>query len=85
MSDYLRERVEGVGGRASYKGFGFFDVLFLKEKLSVEVGEIDGVKVDDFDVAKAGEDEVFEEFTTDSAGAYDEDTGGRDALKGVFT
>ena len=42
--------------------FTHLDMMRTKEKLTVEVGDVDGVHVDDVDLAKAGEGKVFEEF-----------------------
>jgi hypothetical protein len=39
-------------------------VLMSEKELSVQVTEIDGVQVDDMDLAVAGEDEVLEQFAT---------------------
>jgi hypothetical protein len=48
-------------------------VLVAEEKLAVEVAEVDGVEVDDVDLAEAGEDEVLEQLASDSSGAYHQD------------
>jgi hypothetical protein len=54
-------------------GFTVADVVSAEEELSVEVGDVDGVHVDDVYVAKACEGEVFEELAAETAGADDED------------
>lgn len=42
--------------------------MFLsKEELTIQVAQIDRVQVDDVDFAEAGQDEVLEELTADSA------------------
>lgn len=41
------------------RGLGFLDVLMAKEKLAIEVTQVDCIKVDDVNVSKAGEHEVF--------------------------
>lgn len=42
-----------------------------KEKLAVEVGQVNCVEIDQVDLAEAGADEVLEEFTANAAGADD--------------
>lgn len=54
-------------------GFAVADIVGAEEELSVEVGDVDGVHIDDVYVAKAGEGKVFEELTAETAGADDED------------
>ena len=61
-------RDHGGGGGAGDGAFGAADVLPAEEELAVEVGDVDGVEVDYFDVEEAGEGEVFEEFAADAAG-----------------
>ena len=47
-------------------------MLVAKQKLSVEVAEVDRVQVDDVDFAEAGQDEVLEQFASDAASAHHE-------------
>jgi hypothetical protein len=54
----------------AYLGLGLLDVLIAEEKLAVQVAEIDGVEVDDVDVAKAREHEILEQLAPDAAGAH---------------
>ena len=54
------------------QGFRFLDVLLAKEELPVEVAQIDGVEIDDVNLAKAREYEVLEEFAANAAGANEE-------------
>lgn len=72
--------VELLGDFLCDNGFWFLDVFLSEEKLAIEVGEIDGVEVDNMYFAKASEDEVFEEFATDASGANQEDFGLEEAL-----
>lgn len=44
-----------------------------EEKLSIEIAEVDSVEIDDVDFAKAGEDEVLEQFAADAASADEQD------------
>lgn len=47
-------------------------MLVAKQELAIQVAEIDGVKVDDVDFAKAGENKVLEQFAADAASSYHE-------------
>lgn len=58
----------------AYQSLGLLDVLLVEQKLAVQVGEVDGVEVDDMDLAKAGEDEVLEQFASNATGADHEDS-----------
>lgn len=42
-------------------------MLVAEKELSVQVGEIDGVKVDNVDFAEAGQHQVLEELTANAA------------------
>lgn len=53
--------------------FGTTDIFFTEEELAVEVGNVDGVHIDDMDVVKAGEGEVGEDLAAETASADDED------------
>lgn len=66
-------------------GFWFLDVFLSKEKLTVEVGEINGIEIDDMDFAEAGEDKVLEEFTTYAASADKQDFGLRRSLVRLYS
>ena len=57
----------------TYQGLGFLDVLMPEQKLAVEVGEVDGVEIDDVDVAESGEDEVLEQLAANAACTNHED------------
>ncbi len=47
--------------------------MFLsEEELAVQVAQIDGVKIDDVNLAKAGQDQILEQFASDPAGADEE-------------
>jgi predicted PilT family ATPase len=48
-------------------------MLVAEEELAVEVAEVDGVEVDNVDLAEAGEDEVLEQFAADAASSYHQD------------
>lgn len=58
----------------AYQSFRLLDVFVSEEKLPVEVTQVDGVEVDDVDVTKTEEDDVFEEFATDATGTDHEDS-----------
>jgi hypothetical protein len=42
-----------------------------EEELAIEVGDVNGVHVDNVDVAKAGEGKVLQEFASQATGADD--------------
>lgn len=46
-----------------------------EEELSVEVAQIDGIEVDNVDLAEAEEDDVLEEFAAYATGADQQDSG----------
>ncbi len=46
-----------------------------KKKLSIEIAQIDCIKVDDMNLTKTSEDKVFQELTSDSASANKKYTG----------
>lgn len=63
----------GGGGAPPYHGFRLLDVLHAEQELAVEIAQVDGVQVDDVDLAEAREDEVLEQFAADAASADHED------------
>lgn len=48
-------------------------MLVAEQELAVEVAEVDGVEVDDVDLAKAGEDQVLEELAADAPSSDHQD------------
>lgn len=58
----------------AYQSFRLFDVFVSEEELSVEITQIDGVEVDNVDVAKAEEDYVLQEFAADATGTDHKDS-----------
>ena len=44
-------------------------MLLAKKELSIEVAEVDGVKIHDVDLTEAGEDKILQELTTNSSSA----------------
>lgn len=53
-------------------GFRTTYVGLAKQKLSIEIGQVDGVHVDDVNVREAHVGEVFEQLAAESAGAHDQ-------------
>ena len=47
-----------------------------KQKLTIQIANVDGIEVDDLDVTESAQREIFEKFATDSAGSHDEDAAG---------
>ena len=48
-------------------------MLIAEQELAVEVAEVDGVEVYNVNLAKAGENEVLEEFAADAASSNHQD------------
>ena len=85
-----------MGRGGTHEGLALLYVFFLEEELAVEVGEVDGVEVEQGDVAEAGEHDVFHcaareagcvrgvsertEFAADAACADEEDVRVREAV-----
>lgn len=44
-------------------------MFVTKKELAVEIGEVDGVKVDDVDFTKAGKDEILQYFAPNTTSA----------------
>lgn len=44
-------------------------MLVTKEELTIEVTEVDGVQIDDVDLAEAGEDKILQKFAANSSSA----------------
>lgn len=44
-------------------------MLMTEQKLAVQVAQVDSVKVDDVNLAEAGQDEILEEFTAYASSA----------------
>lgn len=51
--------VEFLGGGSGNHALGLLDVFVAKQKLSVEVGEVDGVQIKNGDLAKAQKHQVL--------------------------
>jgi hypothetical protein len=45
-------------------------MFMSEEKLTIEVAQIDGIKIDDMDLAEACEDKVFEQLASDSTSTH---------------
>ena len=54
---------------------GHADMLRSKEQLSIKVGNIDRIEVDDFEVGKASQGQILEELAPDASSSNDEDLG----------
>ena len=48
-----------LSGFSRFRQATLFYILFPEEELAIEVGEVDGVKVEESDIAKASEDDVL--------------------------
>lgn len=70
----VRERRRNRSRGWTHQSLGFLDVFMSEKKLSIEVTEIDSIEIDDVNFAEASQDEVFEKFAADAAGADKENT-----------
>ena len=50
-------------------------MLMTEKELSIEVAQIDCIKIDDVDLSKTSEYEVFQELTSDSTSTNKKNTG----------
>jgi hypothetical protein len=53
----------------TYYGLGLLDVFVPEQELTVQVAQIDCIKVDDVNLAEAGQDQVLEQFASNAASA----------------
>jgi hypothetical protein len=56
----------------TYQCFRLLDMFVSEEKLTVQVGEIDGIQVDDMNFSETAENEIFEKFASDASSAHHE-------------
>jgi hypothetical protein len=59
----------------AHQCLGFLDVFLTKEELAVEVAEVNGIKVDNMYLAKAGHDKILEQLTADTSSTNHQDPG----------
>lgn len=78
----ITDEASNFGGRKHavnrFGGFLRFRLAYMvlaKEKLAVEIGDVNGVKIDEGDGAEAGGGKIFHKLTSDTAGTDDEDLG----------
>ena len=45
-------------------------MLLSEEELAVQIAQIDGVEIDDVDLAETSQDEVLEKLASDTASAH---------------
>lgn len=57
----------------AYQRLGLLDVFVAKQELAIEVAQVNGIQVDDMNLAKASENQVLEELATDAASSYHQD------------
>ena len=50
-------------------------MFVTKKELTIEVAEVDGVQINNVDLAEAGENKVLEELATNSSGTDHQNTG----------
>lgn len=61
-----------IDGKWTHQGLGFFDMLIAEEKLAIQIAQVNRIKVDDVDFAKAGKQEVLEQFAADATSAHEQ-------------
>lgn len=49
-------------------------MLVAKQELAIEVAKVDGIEVDNVNLAKAGKDQVLEQLAANAASSYHENT-----------
>jgi hypothetical protein len=54
----------------TYQSLGLLDVLVAKQELPIEVAQINGVQIDNMDLAKAREHKILQQFASDTASAH---------------
>ena len=57
----------------AYQSLRLLDMSVSEEELAVEVGKINGVEVNDVNVAKTCGDQILQQLTSNSASTYDKD------------
>ena len=50
-------------------------MFVTKKKLTIEIAEVDGVQIDNVDLAEAGENKVLQELATNSSGTDHQNAG----------
>ena len=69
---FLVARQHIQGGLARNGALGHADMMPAEEKLTIEVGDVNGVQVDHFHVCESCQGEVLEKFTADSSSSNEE-------------
>ena len=62
------------GGKLTYECLGLLYMFETKEKLAIQVTQIDCVEIDDVNFAKTGEEEVLQQFAADATGTHEKHT-----------
>lgn len=75
LGDKFDIGVELLGDFLCDNGLWLLNVFLSEEKLTVEIGEINCIEVNDVNLTEPSEDEVFEELAANAAGADKEDFG----------
>ena len=53
----------------SHQSLRLLDMFLTKEELTVEVAEVNGVQINDVDLAEAGEDKILQKLAANSTSA----------------
>ena len=54
----------------THQSFRLLDMLLSEEELAVQIAQIDGVEIDDVDLAETSQNEVLEKLASDTASAH---------------
>ena len=65
------------------EGLRLVNVFSPEQKLSVQVADVDSVKVNDLDLGEACHGQTFDKFTTDSSCSNYQDVRGLDLDRGI--
>jgi hypothetical protein len=63
----LLKIIELEMGNTHYS-FRLLDMFLSEEELAIQIAEIDCIKIDNVNLPKAGQDQVLQQFTANSAG-----------------
>ena len=60
---------DGLLWTESYQSLGLLDVFLSEEELTIQIAQINRVKIHDVDLAETGEDQVLEKLAANATGA----------------
>ena len=69
IRDNVAERNALINETGGYFSFGFAHIFVPKQKLAVQIGQVDCVHVDNMDTTETHQRQVLEKFTAQTSGA----------------